>query len=117
VYVCAVAFIEEERLKHTSYYLSFSLFVYCVKKTSKMNKEDRDLESVYVSYWERLQHSLFLSFLLVATAATTTFLGVALAYGHVSLFTLLLYLLVGHVVVIVFPVIIELLTKWLYKFK
>lgn len=54
------------------------------KKADTMGKEDIDLESVYVTYWERLQHSLFLSFLLVAAAATTAFIIIALAAGHVS---------------------------------
>lgn len=49
-----------------------------------MGKDETDLEGVYVTYWERLQHSLFLSFLGVAVCATTTFLIVALAVGHVS---------------------------------
>ncbi|CAG7819624.1 unnamed protein product, partial [Allacma fusca] len=49
-----------------------------------MSKEEKtvDLESVYVTYWNRLQHSLFLSFLLLASAATTAFLIIAFLSGH-----------------------------------
>ncbi|OXA61499.1 Adenylate cyclase type 2 [Folsomia candida] len=47
-----------------------------------MGKDETDLDSVYVTYWERLQHSLFLSFLLAAICATTTFLILAFAVGH-----------------------------------
>ncbi len=43
-----------------------------------------DLETVYVTYWNRLQHSVFLSFLLFASAVTTAFLLTALVSGHVS---------------------------------
>lgn len=43
-----------------------------------------DLESVYVTYWNRLQHSVFLSFLLLASSVTTAFLVIAALAGHVS---------------------------------
>ena len=40
-----------------------------------------DLETVYVTYWNRLQHSVFLSFLLLASSVTTAFLVIAVLSG------------------------------------
>lgn len=54
----------------------------------KEEKSNGDLESVYVTYWNRLQHSLFLSFLLLASVATTGFLIISFVSGHVSYFFL-----------------------------